>query len=672
METAFSVASASASTSRSVVIKREGRPHGAGDAEARHQRLAAMVAGADGDAHLVHQRAEIVVVDALDIEGKRARPVGRAVETDPGNRRQRVGGGADEALFMLLDRAQADAVHEIEGGSEGDGALDVRRAGFELERQLVVGGFFESDFLDHLAAAAPWRQGVENFRAAPEHADAGRGVDLVAGKREEIDAERLHVDADVGDGLRGVDQHERPGVFRGAGHFRDRIDGAEGVGNPGEREDFRALVEQGKERVLVQRAVLVAGNHLENRAGALAEHLPRNDVGMVLQRGNEDFIARLDPAGKPEDVGDEIDAIGGAGGEDHLVRSGGIEVGGDRLAGFFKGLGGEAGEMVGAAVDVGIDRLVVVPGRQQHRHRLLGGGRIVQINQEAGPGSIGRGSGIQESANRLEHGENFRGRRGRARLEHGGPRRNAGFPRPKTSALAVRGMRGLNPRPTSMYLLKKVIQLREHSHPDHEKPFLEHLEDLRTMITRVVITLVISMIICFAFNNRIMEFFRHPVDQVLVTQLEATLPDRRPAPADRGNLGKGPQGRARGDEPHAPNNARFSINPSATKTSPSKRSPSACCAPPWRCRRKNARGSSTRSTTRRAQAPGQSAPQDQAEHRQRRPGEPEDDVRAQADRGLHALHEAFLRRGHRRFRFRCCCYSSCSSCCRDCTAMRSA
>jgi sec-independent protein translocase protein TatC len=79
-----------------------------------------------------------------------------------------------------------------------------------------------------------------------------------------------------------------------------------------------------------------------------------------------------------------------------------------------------------------------------------------------------------------------------------------------------------------MYVLKKVIQLRENSHPDHEKPFLEHLEDLRTMITRVVITLLISMIACFAFNKKIMEFFRHPVDQVLLTQVQATLPEDAP------------------------------------------------------------------------------------------------------------------------------------------------
>lgn len=89
-----------------------------------------------------------------------------------------------------------------------------------------------------------------------------------------------------------------------------------------------------------------------------------------------------------------------------------------------------------------------------------------------------------------------------------------------------------------MYLLKKVIQLREDSHPDHEKPFLEHLEDLRTMITRVVVTLLISMIICFAFNKNLMEFFRHPVDEVLLTQLKATLPTDAPRPVTTESWGK--------------------------------------------------------------------------------------------------------------------------------------
>ena len=78
-----------------------------------------------------------------------------------------------------------------------------------------------------------------------------------------------------------------------------------------------------------------------------------------------------------------------------------------------------------------------------------------------------------------------------------------------------------------MYLLKKVFQLREKAHSSHEKPFLEHLEDLRVMITRVVITLLISMIVCFAFQEKLMEVLRRPVEQVWITALEEKLPSSR-------------------------------------------------------------------------------------------------------------------------------------------------
>lgn len=80
-----------------------------------------------------------------------------------------------------------------------------------------------------------------------------------------------------------------------------------------------------------------------------------------------------------------------------------------------------------------------------------------------------------------------------------------------------------------MYLLKKVIQIREKSHPDHEKPFLEHLEDLRVMITRIVITLLVSVVICFTFQKQLMEVLRRPVERVWISQQEAKLP-----PGDRG------------------------------------------------------------------------------------------------------------------------------------------
>ena len=58
------------------VVQGEGGAGRAGDAETCHEGLAAMVAGADGDAHLIDQGAEIVVMDAFDGERDRADSVG--------------------------------------------------------------------------------------------------------------------------------------------------------------------------------------------------------------------------------------------------------------------------------------------------------------------------------------------------------------------------------------------------------------------------------------------------------------------------------------------------------------------------------------------------------------------------------------------------------------------
>lgn len=76
-----------------------------------------------------------------------------------------------------------------------------------------------------------------------------------------------------------------------------------------------------------------------------------------------------------------------------------------------------------------------------------------------------------------------------------------------------------------MYLLKKVFNLREKAHPEHEKPFLEHLDDLRVMVTRIVITLLISMIVCFMFQGELMSILRRPAEEVVKKKQELSMPD---------------------------------------------------------------------------------------------------------------------------------------------------
>ncbi len=94
------------------------------------------------------------------------------------------------------------------------------------------------------------------------------------------------------------------------------------------------------------------------------------------------------------------------------------------------------------------------------------------------------------------------------------------------------GLSGLNPargQPNpciSMSLLKKIVSLREQSSAEDEKPFLEHLEDLRKMIFRVVITLLISMLLCFVFQKQLLSVLRRPIDQVWEDQIQKTLPNK--------------------------------------------------------------------------------------------------------------------------------------------------
>lgn len=78
--------------------------------------------------------------------------------------------------------------------------------------------------------------------------------------------------------------------------------------------------------------------------------------------------------------------------------------------------------------------------------------------------------------------------------------------------------------PAPMFLLQKVFQLRDKSNPDMEKPFLEHLEDLRVMITRVVLTLIIATIGCFVFQAQVMDILRKPVEDVWAEHTQGLLP----------------------------------------------------------------------------------------------------------------------------------------------------
>ncbi|MDA0766998.1 MAG: twin-arginine translocase subunit TatC [Verrucomicrobia bacterium] len=76
-----------------------------------------------------------------------------------------------------------------------------------------------------------------------------------------------------------------------------------------------------------------------------------------------------------------------------------------------------------------------------------------------------------------------------------------------------------------MFLLTKVFQLRDKANPDHEKPFLEHLEDLRITITRMALVLLVASIACFMGRNHLMDIIKKPVTDLYESRQHNSLKD---------------------------------------------------------------------------------------------------------------------------------------------------
>src|SRR4029079_12964845 len=91
-------------------------------------------------------------------------------------------------------------------------------------------------------------------------------------------------------------------------------------------------------------------------AALFGEHVPRDDVGVVLHVRQHDRVAGAQVGAGPG-VGDEVDRLGRIAGEHDLRRGGGTDERGDLAPRQLVRGGGFFGDRVHAAVDV----RVVVP-----------------------------------------------------------------------------------------------------------------------------------------------------------------------------------------------------------------------------------------------------------------------------------------------------------------------
>jgi len=63
-------------------------------------------------------------------------------------------------------------------------------------------------------------------------------------------------------------------------------------------------------------------------------------------------------------------------------------------------------------------------------------------------------------------------------------------------------------------VLRDIFKFRDLPESETSKPFLEHLEDLRWTIVKMAITLMIAMIVCFAFRSALVRIMQAPLREV--------------------------------------------------------------------------------------------------------------------------------------------------------------
>ena len=62
--------------------------------------------------------------------------------------------------------------------------------------------------------------------------------------------------------------------------------------------------------------------------------------------------------------------------------------------------------------------------------------------------------------------------------------------------------------------LQDIFKFRDPPETETSKPFLEHLEDLRWTIVKMALTLIVAMIVCFAFRSTLVRVIQAPLNHL--------------------------------------------------------------------------------------------------------------------------------------------------------------
>ena len=131
----------------------------------------------------------------------------------------------------------------------------------------------------------------------------------------EVRPDRLDIGTRMCDGLRSIDEDEGTSFVCQARDFSYGIDRTKDVADVGDGDKARTLTEQGAVGIHIDLTYGRQGDDTQMRPTALAHHLPRHDIRVVLHRADDDLVASRDE-GFASRRCDEIDGLRSAAGED--------------------------------------------------------------------------------------------------------------------------------------------------------------------------------------------------------------------------------------------------------------------------------------------------------------------------------------------------------------------
>ena len=128
------------------------------------------------------------------------------------------------------------------------------------------------------------------------------------GENVKITIQRLNIHRMVHYRLRAIDQHFRAILMRQRDHFRKRVFRSQHVRHMRDSQQSGTLIKQRRERIQLQRAVRIERNDAQFRPCTRAQHLPGDNIGVVLHLADDDVIASPNIL-RPPAVGNKVDAL---------------------------------------------------------------------------------------------------------------------------------------------------------------------------------------------------------------------------------------------------------------------------------------------------------------------------------------------------------------------------